>query len=150
MPSDRPWIERAAFELERAWNVWTQLETNIGVPIVIGRQAEAVGFVTAHEARFDLERAPGVVLDYTVIAKAQALSASMGCRAATIVQASDGLWYTSLSRPGTARIEVPSRTETWPTELAPAARLVYRVPRADLKRVTTEGRTEPSSAQAHR
>lgn len=144
------WIESAAEELERAWNVWTQLETTIGVPIVIGRQAEAVGFVTAHEARFDLERAPGVVLDYRTIARAQALSASMGCRAATIVQAADGLWYTSLSKPGSARIEVPARSETWPFELAPAARLVYRVPRADLRRVTDAGKADPSSAQAHR
>ena len=143
------WIESAAEELERAWNVWTQLETNLGVSMVVGRQAEAVGFVTAHEARYDLERAAGVVLDYRMIAKAQALAASSGCKAIAIVQASDGLWYTRLAPPD-GRIEVPAKTETWPHELATDARLVYRVARAGLRRVQPAGQPQPSSAQAQR
>lgn len=126
-------LEEALDSACEAWACWSTTNTNVGVDFLLGRDAFAQAFGVFADVPFDLETAPGVVLAYGKIAKAQALAAGTGAKAVLLIQAADGLFWCDLAKPGVGTIERTAERETWPTESHGGAPLVYRLLGSALK-----------------
>ena len=113
--------------MESAWNVSATDPGLRGIDFALGRGIHVNAFGVIVEVPFKLDLAPGCVINYSLVGVTQGLADAMMMRSVCLLNAPDGLWFTSLARSASTALEIANPHDTWPTASHGCGALVYRI-----------------------